>query len=74
MLRISTELRRRVIERKMMTGERQYALAQRARLHPTLVSHFLNGSTPIRRGDPRIERLAAVLGLPSDQAVEEVCA
>ena len=56
-----------------MTGERQYALARLANLHPTVVSHILNGSTPIRPGDPRIKRLAAVLGLPSDQALEDVC-
>jgi hypothetical protein len=30
-------------------------------------------STPIRRGDQRVARLAAALGLPSDQAVEDVC-
>ena len=73
MLRISHELRRRVIERRM-TGERQYALAQRAGLHPSLVSHLLNGSTPIRRGDQRVARLAAALDMDSDEAVEDVCA
>ena len=72
MWRVSHELRRRVIERRM-TGE-QYALDRRAGLHPTLVSHILNGSTPIRRGDQRVARLAAALDMPSDEAVEDVCA
>ena len=71
MLKISHELRRRVFEPRML-GERQYALARRAGLHPSLVSHILNGSKPIRHGDRRVERLAAAVGLPSDQAVEEV--
>lgn len=71
MLTVSESLRRRVFERRM-AGERQYVIARKAGLHPSLVSHLLNGSKPIRRHDARVLRLADALGLSADQAIEEI--
>ena len=70
MLRISSELRRQIFERRM-SGERQYAVAHRAGLHPSLVSHLLNGSAPIQKDDVRVFRLARAVGVPADRAIED---
>lgn len=69
MVKASQELRRRILERRL-DGERQYSIARRARLHPSLVSHILNGSTPIQPNDARVLRLANALGVPAEQAFE----
>lgn len=71
MLAISETLRRQIFERRM-AGERLYVIARRAALHPTLVSHLLNGSKPIQQDDPRVHRLADAVGVPADQAIQEL--
>ena len=69
--RVSDELRRRVFERRM-TGERQYQIAHKARLHPSLVSHILNGSISIHYLDPRVLALARVVGVPAERAFSDI--
>lgn len=70
MLTLSDNLRRRIFDRRM-AGERLYQIARRADLHPSLVSHLVNGSKPIRRWDERVFRLAEAVGVPADQAIAD---
>lgn len=67
MLMISPAVRRAVLE-KRLHGVRQCDIARRLDLHPTLLSHLLNGSIPIRQDDARVLRIAAALGVPANEA------
>ena len=49
-------------------GVRQYVLAQRAGLHPSLLSNLINGAVPIHPNDPRVLKIAAAVGVPAEQA------
>lgn len=69
MLKVSRELRRRIFERRIV-GERQYQIAHRAGLNPSLVSHLLNNSIQIQPADARVLRLADAVGVPPDRAIE----
>lgn len=71
MMMISPTLRLALL-RARAAGVRQYAIARRLNLHPTLVSQLVNGSIPIRRDDPRVAKLAEALGVPLDEAIVSV--
>lgn len=71
MLTISPVLRRAVLEQRS-NGVRLYVIARRLDVHPSLLSHLLNGSIPIRENDPRVLKLASALGVPADQAFAEI--
>ena len=43
-------------------------IARQLDVHPSLLSHLLNGSIPIRENDPRVLRLAQALGVPAEEA------
>jgi len=49
-----------------MADERQYRLARRAGLDPSIVSKWLNGIVDPKRGDPRVVKLGALVGVPAD--------
>jgi transcriptional regulator with XRE-family HTH domain len=66
-LMVSDALRRAVADLRSR-GVRQYELARDLGIHPSLISHLVNGSIPIRPHDERVLRLAAALGVPPDQA------
>jgi hypothetical protein len=51
-------------------GERMYQIARRADVHPVALSAIVNGSLPIRADDPRVGRVALVLGLSPDECFE----
>ena len=59
---VSEQARAEVLRRRM-GGERQYHIAKRAHLHPTVLSAMLNRMWPIEPTDARVIRLAGVLGL-----------
>lgn len=68
---ISERLRREVLIARSR-GLRQYELARRARLHPTVLSAILHDAIPLQADDSRLARIAGVLGLqPSDCFDEE---
>jgi hypothetical protein len=71
MLTISPTLRHALF-RARENGVRQYRLARQLRIHPSLLSHLVNGSVPVRENDPRVLKLAEVLGVPADQAFERL--
>ena len=60
---ISKELKEAV----KLSDRRAYEIAHKARLHPSTLSKILNGIEDVRSGDPRVLRIAKVLGLKADQ-------
>ena len=64
---ISPTLRQAVFAHRAK-GVRRYVLARRLHVHPSLLSHLVNGSIPIRDNDPRVLTLAAVLGVSAEHA------
>jgi transcriptional regulator with XRE-family HTH domain len=49
---------------------RQYQLANLAGVHPATLSAWLNGVYRVRVNDPRILRLAALVGVTADACFE----
>jgi transcriptional regulator with XRE-family HTH domain len=52
-------------------GTRQYEIARRAGLHPTVLSAILTGAVQVGPGDARIVRVAEVLGLTPAECFDE---
>ena len=52
-------------------GRKQYELANRAGLDPTVVSALLSGAQPIRENDARVLRLAKALRVPVRDAFDD---
>jgi transcriptional regulator with XRE-family HTH domain len=50
---------------------RAYEIAHLAEMHPTTLSRILNGIEKIEPGDPRVIRLAKVLGLRINECFQE---
>ena len=50
---------------------RQYQLAHVVQVHPTTLSAWVNGIYAVREGDPRVLKLAELLGVPPGEAFEE---
>ena len=67
---ISNKLRHELIAARSR-GTRQYVIAREAGVHPTIVSALLNAAIPTRRGDERVVRIGAVLGLTHEECFEE---
>lgn len=67
LIAVSPKLRAAVFELRS-AGVRQYTLAQRVGVHPSMISHLLKGSVPIHKNDARVLRLAAAVGVPADEA------
>lgn len=51
--------------------ERQYRLAQRARVDPTVLSAWLNGARAPRPGDPRVIAIGKLVGVSADECFED---
>lgn len=43
---------------------RQYELAKLVGVHPSTLSGWVNGIYPVRKDDPRVEKLAEILRVP----------
>lgn len=72
MLVATNKLRRAVLDLRA-AGTAQYKIAAAAGYpHPTILSHTLNGSYPVRRTDKRVLRLCEIVGVAFDQAFELV--
>lgn len=71
MVKIGPALRHAIFEYRA-GGGRQYVLAQRLDEHPSFISHIVHGSVPIRADDPRVLRLAAILGVPAEEAFAHI--
>ena len=47
-----------------------YRVAQRAGLHPAVLSRLIHGADRVRDGDPRVLAIADVLGVSAEDAFE----
>lgn len=63
---ISETLRRAI----KLHQKRHYQIAQEAGLHPSTLSKLLNGIIPVREDDPRVLRVAWVVGINPADAFE----
>jgi hypothetical protein len=59
---VSTTLRNAV----RLSDQRVWQLARSISVHPTVVSKWLSGAQPPRRGDERVIALGAALGVAPD--------
>ena len=64
---VSQKLRQAVWERRAQ-GQKQYNLARLADVDPSSFSALLSDIVPIKPDDPRVLRIAAVLGIPAAEA------
>ena len=63
---------RRLKEIVKCSDLRAYEIAHRANLHPSTLSRILNGIEDVMPGDPRVLRIAKVLGLSPEECFKEV--
>ena len=70
MVRVSREFKIRL----KLADQPAYQLANQAGVNPSTLSKLVNGIEPVKSNDERIGRVAALLGLSSSEALEEVCA
>lgn len=54
-----------------LSSRRAYVIAQQAGLDPSVLSRILNGIDVVKPGDPRVLRVAAVLGLRNDECFDD---
>ena len=66
---ISHTFRLELLKRRA-DGLRAYQIADAARVRRNELSGIASGSIKVRRDDPRVGRLAALLGLPIDACFE----
>ena len=50
----------------------QYRIAQKAGLHPTTLSQLVNGIVTVKENDPRLLKVAQVLGLKREEVFDPV--
>ncbi len=62
---------KKLFEAIKLAPMKNYRIAQAARLHPSTLSKLLNGIDEAKAGDPRIVRVAKVLGLRAEDCFEE---
>lgn len=68
----STQKLRDEVALRAARGVRRSSYARKLRLFPGRFSEIVNGSYPVRRGDPRANKLCELLGLRFDEAFENV--
>jgi hypothetical protein len=64
---VSSKIRLAVWARRA-AGDKVHQLARLADVHPSIFSALVNDITPIKAGDPRVLRIAEVLGVPAGEA------
>jgi transcriptional regulator with XRE-family HTH domain len=63
---------RKLIEAVKLSDLKGYEIAHQAEIHPSTLSRILNGIEDVKPGDPRVLRIAKVLGLKLDECFEEL--
>lgn len=61
---------RRLRETVKLSDLRAYEIAHRANLHPSTLSRILHGIEDVMPGDPRVLRIAKVLGVRPEECFE----
>ena len=64
---VSQKIRSAVWARRA-AGEKQHQLARAADVDPATFSNLTNNIIPVKAGDPRVLRIAEVLGVPAEEA------
>jgi hypothetical protein len=59
---LNPEIRKRVWERRA-AGEKQHQLAAACDIDPATFSSIINDHLPLKPDDPRVQRIAALLGI-----------
>jgi hypothetical protein len=67
---VSQRIRSALWQRRA-AGEKQHHLARLAG-HPSVFSSVVNDIIPLREGDPRVLKIAEVLGVPPSEAFTRV--
>ena len=63
---------RKLIEAVKLSNMKSYEIAHQAEMHPSTLSRILNGIEDVKVGDPRVLRIAQVLGLKHEECFERV--
>ena len=63
---------RKLIEAVKLSDLKGYEIAHQAEMHPSTLSRILNGIEDVMPGDPRVLRIAKVVGLKPDECFEEL--
>lgn len=63
-------LSRQAVVAIKLNAEPAYRIAQKAGFEPSALSHFMRRVRRVRRDDPRLLKLAGLLGLTLEQCVE----
>jgi hypothetical protein len=53
-----------------LADQRSYQIAHAAGMHPSTLSRWITGAERTKPGDPRVLRVAAVLGLAPEECFE----
>ena len=61
---------RRLVEAVKLARRPAYAIAWRAKLHPSVLSKLLHGAERVREDDPRVLRVARLVGVRPEDAFE----
>lgn len=48
-----------------------YKIAQKAGIHPTMLSKWMCGIAPVRENDPRVIAVGKVLGIPANKCFKK---
>ena len=67
-MRLSTELRAAIKLASPQT--KAYELAQAAGTHPSTLSGWITGAFPVRDGDPRVLKIAQLVGVAAHRAFD----
>lgn len=62
---------RKLVVAVKLADIRAYEIAHAADLHPSTLSRILNGIDEVKPGDPRVVRVAKVLGLPPEECFQK---
>jgi len=54
-----------------LSGQREYQLARKAKIHPSTLSGLINGIQEPKPMDPRVVSVAKILGLDPEEAFED---
>jgi hypothetical protein len=63
---------RKLIEAVKLSSMKSYEIAHQAEMHPSTLSRILNGIEDVKVGDPRVLRIAQVLGFKPEECFERV--
>ncbi len=62
---------RKLIETVRLSDWKAYEIAHRAEMHPSTFSKILNGIEAVTPGDPRVLRIAKILGLKPEECFSD---